>query len=317
MKEYTYSVARVRARESALLTGQDIETLMASEDYAAAIRVLRDKGYTAEETDNSLTDAAEQSMWEFLSEIADDEILRVLRMPVDYHNLKASVKSVFSDRDGRDLLKIGGNTDGEVIYEGVKNRDYNEFAQRLAAAADEAVTLLLRTQDGQLCDIVIDKAMIDAMCAAARESGDEFLIKYTQMQADFINLRTAFRCARTEKGESFIDHALYRGGSLDIDSMIKAASGGTDSFLDYIENTRYSDFAETIRTSAASFERMCDDKLTELMRTAKYDCFSAAPIIAYVHAKKTELKAVRLILSAKRNRLNDELIRERVRRLYV
>ncbi len=317
MKEYTYSVARVKAKETYLLTQQDIEQLLAAEDYAAALRLLRDKGYTASENDGSLPDNEEQRMWNFLSEIADTDLLRILRMPVDYHNIKASVKSVFSDLDGTDLVRYGGNIDGIDVYNGIKARDYNGFPKKLADAADEAMTLLLRTHDGQLCDIAIDKAMLDAVCTAAEESGDGFLIRYTRMQADFANIKTAFRCALTGKSEAFIESAIYHGGSLNIDSMIKAASDGTDSLLGYVENTEYRHLADAMRTSAVSLERVCDNKLTELMQEARYDCFSQAPIIAYAHAKMTELETVRLILSSKRSRLDDKLIRERVRRLYV
>ena len=53
------------------------------------------------------------------------------------------------------------------------------------------------------------------------------------------------------------------------------------------------------------------------MDAARWDSFTAAPIIAYYYAKLTEIGAVRLILSGKRNQLEDNRIRERVPRTYV
>ena len=53
------------------------------------------------------------------------------------------------------------------------------------------------------------------------------------------------------------------------------------------------------------------------MNETKYDSFSVAPLIAYAYAKRTEHQIVTLILSAKRNGLEEDVIRERVRKLYV
>ena len=44
--------------------------------------------------------------------------------------------------------------------------------------------------------------------------------------------------------------------------------------------------------------------------------FSSAPILAYAHAKQTELDAVRLVIEAKRSQIDDDVIRERVPMLY-
>ena len=44
MKEYTYSIARVRAKEASLLTKQDIEQLISADGYETALRFARDRG---------------------------------------------------------------------------------------------------------------------------------------------------------------------------------------------------------------------------------------------------------------------------------
>jgi V/A-type H+-transporting ATPase subunit C len=41
------------------------------------------------------------------------------------------------------------------------------------------------------------------------------------------------------------------------------------------------------------------------------------PFIAYLFAKETEIRNVRIIMTGKINRLNDDLIRERLRLGYV
>ncbi|MGN0162791.1 MAG: V-type ATPase subunit [Candidatus Ornithomonoglobus sp.] len=307
MKDYTYSVARIRAKEASLLSKQDIEQLISAADYDEASRLLRDK--------NGI--ASEEELWQLLGGLADAEIIRVLRLPADYHNIKAAVKSVFSDTAAGELLFDNGTVDKNVIYEAVRTRDYDALDTELADTAETAMKLLLHTQDGQLCDLLIDKAQLAAVERAAKQTGDSFIIQYAGLTADLANLRTALRCALTERSRGFIENALYDGGSLNYNLLASAAEGGTEKLFEYVRGTAYSDGAQYMKSGAAVFEKWCDDRIMEFMDTAKYDSFSTAPIIAYAYAKSTEQKAVRLILSAKKNGLDNDIIRERVRRLYV
>ena len=55
----------------------------------------------------------------------------------------------------------------------------------------------------------------------------------------------------------------------------------------------------------------------ECVNKAKYTAFGIDPIIAYYVARDAEIKTVRIVLSAKINNLPADVIRERVRTLYV
>lgn len=312
MQDYTYSVARIRSKEKELLSEQDIELLINAQDYSDALRILRDKDY---ENDGSVAEDATRSLWEFLGELADEKILKLLRIPVDYYNIKVSVKSVFSDIDGTDLLSDYGTVDKSVIYNAVKSRNYSELPRNLRDTAENAMSLILRTQDSQLCDIDIDKAEHTELWQAAKESDDDFIKRYVSLKIRFADLKTALRCAIMGKSEGFTERALSDKSELDIHQLAKAAENGRDALVEYLESNGEGEAAAVMRKSAVTFEKWCDDKIMALMKEVRYDSFGSAPIIAYAYAKTAEIKAVRLILSAKRNRL--ENIRERVRELYV
>lgn len=307
MKDYTYSVARIRAKEASLLSKQDIEQLISAADYAEAIRLLRDK--------NGI--ASEDELWQLLRELADAQTIRILQIPADYHNIKAAVKSVFSDTDAAELLIDNGTEDKNLIYEAVRTREYNMQDTELAAAAEAAMKLLLQTQDGQLCDLLIDKAQLAAAERAAKETGDSFIIQYAAITADLANLRAALRCSLTDRSRSFTENAIYDGGTLNYSSLVSAAEGGQERLLEYMRDTAYSDGEQYVKKGASEFEKWCDDRIMTFMDTAKYDSFSAAPIIAYAYAKTSEIKTIKFILSAKKSGFDNDTIRERVRRLYV
>ena len=319
MKEYTYSVARVRAREATLLTRQDIDQLLGIDGYEAALRLIRDRGYRSREDADAeeITAAARRELWDFVAELAGEDVLRILRLPIDYHNIKASVKAVFTGIDASDLLMENGTAGAELIYDCVKRREYGELEPHIAQVCEEALSLLLRTQDGQACDIYVDKAMLAAMDEAAGESGDSFIRGYADLYIDTANLKAAYRCAVAERGYAFIENAVYAGGTLNARELISAASLGLEALYEHLAATRYAGCVEAMKAGAAPFEKWCNDERMRFMDAARWDSFTAAPILAYFHAKETEIAAVRLILSGKRNQLEDNRIRERVPRTYV
>lgn len=319
MKEYTYSVARVRAREASLLTRQDVDSLLSAVDYESALRLIRDRGYRSHDGADSeeIIAAARRELWDFVSELAGEDVLRVLRLSADYHNVKASVKAAFSGVDADGLLLEGGTVPGEFIYDCVKKREYADLDPRLAEVCEGAMALLLRTQDGQACDICIDNALLAELERTAKESGDGFIRRYADLQADTANLKAAYRCALAGRSLSFIENAVYDGGTLNARELELAAAQGVDALCDAVAPTPYGGCVEAMKQGAAALEKWCADELTRLMDEARWDSFSCAPILAYFHAKSTEIAAVRLILSGKRNQLAENMIRERVPRTYV
>ncbi len=52
-------------------------------------------------------------------------------------------------------------------------------------------------------------------------------------------------------------------------------------------------------------------------KEAKRVNFGPEPIIAYIIAKETEIKIIRIIMVGKINKVATEVIRERLRELYV
>jgi V/A-type H+-transporting ATPase subunit C len=161
--DYIYSVARVRAREASLLKKSDLERLIAAEDFDEALKFLSDKGYDASGgIDETIASDARETN-EFLAEIADDKIMDIIRLPIDYHNVKAAVKAVFSDVSADGLMLSGGSVGADTIYESVKKREYGALGEELSDAAIAAMSLLRKTQDGQLCDIQLDNALLCSM----------------------------------------------------------------------------------------------------------------------------------------------------------
>ena len=69
--------------------------------------------------------------------------------------------------------------------------------EHLREAAHEAFETLLHTQDGQLCDVILDRAALNAILAAAKRSGSDLLESWAERKVVAADMKTAVRCART------------------------------------------------------------------------------------------------------------------------
>ena len=54
-----------------------------------------------------------------------------------------------------------------------------------------------------------------------------------------------------------------------------------------------------------------------MMKEAKMIPFGGEPLLAYIYAKETEIKVVRIIMVGKLNNIAEEVIRERLRDIYA
>ena len=322
-KDYTYAVARIRGRELSLFGQPVMEHLLACKTCGEALRFLADKGWGSPEkplTEENVLEEETRKTWDLISEmIKDMSVFDVFRIADDYHNLKAALKLAYvqSGIDRSRVYVTGGRIEPELIEKAALERDFSALPKDMRGAAAEAQDTLLHTGDGQLCDIILDRASLEAVYAAGQESGDEVLKKYAELTVAAADIRIAVRCGKVGKSLDFIRRALADCGGIDTEALAHAALSGTESVAGYLEGTAFSPAAEALRKSPAAFEKWCDDLIIDYIRPQKYNPFTLGPLAAYILARRNEIKCVRMILTGKQNELADDMIRERLREMYV
>ncbi len=323
-KQYAYAVARIRTKEMSLLNGAFVEQLLAAGDEEECLRLLADKGWSLpsgageENKGEALLQSEREKTWALMEELVEDiHVLDVFRLETDYQNLKACIKANFMNQDPREYFLSGGNQDPEKIARAVAEKDWESLPETMRRPAEEAFQLLLHTRDGQLCDVVLDRAALESILEASQNSPSEVLRLYGEEKVAAADIKIAVRCCRMKKSPDFIHRALASCSTLSVDALGKAAAEGEEALLDYLSHTPWAEAAEALKVSFSAFEKWCDDRLMEKIRPQKYNPFTVSPLAAYVLARETELRTVRVILSGKRNSLPEEFIRERVREMYV
>lgn len=318
--DYLYAVANIRANEVSLLTEADLEQLINAPDYKKAAAILADKGYSVtDDTDYSkMLDREITKTWNLLTEVAPDaEPLNAFIIKNDFQNLKAALKSEVTEHDAVNYIVSPSVVDGEELMNMIKERRFDDLPGFMAAAARKAYDTIISTDNGQLCDIIIDKACLEAVMMFSKQAGDETLTEYAEIFVMSADLKTAYRAIKTGKGRGFLETAICGSDKCRREDLISAALSGEDAFFEYLNDKGLGEYAETLKNSPSSFEKFCDDSVMKTMKKAKYTAFGISPLAAYFFARMTEIGCVRIILSAKFNGSSAEVIRERMRELYV
>lgn len=319
--DYIYAVARIRAKELLCFGSPALEQLMACKTYEECLRMLNEKGWgngSANQTPESLLEEERSKTWAQLRELVEDmSVFDVFLYANDYHNLKAAIKENYAPSHGADIYNPNGTIDPAVFRRAAEKHDFSALPAEMGAAAEEAMSALRETGDGQLCDVIIDKAALEAILKAGKTSDDPLLEFYAEHTVATADIKTAVRCQKTGKSLDFIQRALAECDTLDVSLLAQTAVESFEAITAYLTRTDYAGAADALVQSASAFERWCDNRLIEKIRPQKYETSTIGPLAAWLLARENEIKTVRILLSGKRNGLSDDAIRERLREMYV
>ena len=319
--EYTYAVARIRALESSLFSGTEIERLLACSDEEQCLQLLSEKGWgdaTGSMDASAMLKREEEKTWEVIRDVAPDlSVFDVLSYSKLYHNLKAAIKEVCTEVENKNIFYDDCSIPGPEMLQIVRNKEFHRLPGNMGETAAEAYDTLLHTRDGQLCDIIVDRAALDAIYEAGQTAEDEIIKNYAESTVAIADIKIAVRSQKTGKSLEFMKRAMAPCNSVNVDQLSKAAVSGLDAVRDYLLGTSYAEGAAALEESPSAFERWCDNRMMETIRPQKYNSFSVGPLVAYVLARENEIKTVRIILTGKQNEFPDEAIRERIREMYV
>lgn len=319
--DYAFSVAKIRANENRLLTGAQVNSLVDESSFERVAASLHSLGWLENEKDVDISKAVKaqnKMLWNILREsVPNKEELKVLTILNDFFNVKAALKCMLTEQDPEKLYTEPTSLDLEKLTESIKAHSFERLEGTLGECAKEAYEAACRTESGQSADIIIDSAALSFLLNEAKNSKSELLTEIFEFICDSTNMKIAFRCAKTNKDISFCEAAIAPCARLDRKKLCESTVKGEKELYAYLETTAYSKGAALLSKSTTAFEKWCDDTVTEISKKAKYIFFGFEPIAAYYFAKTAEIKTVRVILSGKKSGVPAEIIKERVRALYV
>ncbi len=317
--EYIYAVARIRAKELSLFSTQTMERLMGTKSDAECVKLLKELGWGSYDTTaDGIFTAEREKIWQLMGELVEDlSVFDVFLYENDYHNLKAAIKQACLKGEVPNIFLKRGTVPVNLIRQAVNEKNFTLLPPAMQACAEEAYELQLKGGDSQMCDVVIDRAALDAIYATGKASEEEIFAAYAEQKVAAANINIALRGSRLRKGREFFAKALAPCDTLNVFKLAEAAVANEEAVFGYLENTVYADAIDKIKESSSAFECWCDNRMMAKIKPQKYNAFGIGPLAAYILARENEIKSVRILLTGKRNGLAEEKIRERLREMYV
>lgn len=320
---YTNSIAR--SLENSLLGSEKITRMVFADSYEDALKVLAESGFGGGITDGgyeAMIKAEEDKLAQFMSTSKPGKGVESFTVRNDYHNAKALMKAKYGHIDDISaMLAPKGNIDVDELKDAVMNDEYNALPPYMAQALKD-VDYAYATSGAtpKFIDERIDKAMYAHAIQIARAGKTDSIIRYWTIEIDYANVSAFLRCRLMNRGEKYFRAGFIDGGSISVDVFESLYEEPSESFY---ERMKYTDVAHGIAeyvNSGGSFARLeaCKDNVQlQIFKQDRYNLFCVAPVAGYYIAKKSEIKAVRMIAILLKINADKALIKERLREFYV
>lgn len=328
--DYSYATAYLRARELKLLDKNRIDRMLEATKVEEAYRILAEAEYGMNNESiksvfdfEALLSEEMKKTYALLLEIGPHaEVVEAFQKRYDYFNVKVLLKAELSNQDVPPILLDTGLIDMDELVRIVRERNYVQLEQIMQDAIAKVYDVFSKTGDSQIIDLILDKALYQQFYVDLKDIKNKFINKLADIIMDITNIKMFIRLKALNKPLEFIKKVLLEGGLIDKELYFNNVGTPTEDFLNAIESTEYS---ESIQKSLnnkeneniQTLERVLDDYLMTYMQQAKHITLGIEPFIAFLFAKEAEIKNVRIILTGKINGLSNDLIRERLRLVYV
>ena len=324
--DYLCLSAQIRSMERNLLDRARMERMLDAPTDADAVRILTEVGYEAFDpaSDSALNAALLHRREELFDQLyryaPEGEIIDVFKLKYDYHNLKAVLKS--RGGDVSHLLVDAGRVKAAELQRRYRESGAWDFLpSAMAEAAKEGQRVLAETGDPQRSDAVVDRAYFAEMLHMAEDTKCAYLVDYIRATVDAANLRSIVRTLRMGRTPAFLKEFLFPGGTVSVDTCLKAAVNGEveQTYRTTVLRAAAQAGKEAVETggSLTAFEKLCDDAVLAQAGKARRIPFGVEVVIGFVAAREAEVSNVRIIMAGRMAGISGDTIRERLRESYV
>ncbi|KEH99620.1 V-type ATP synthase subunit C [Clostridium botulinum] len=328
---YVQAVPRIRAVENKLLDKAKIQRLLDSTSASEAFKVLKETSYglimgeiKRPEDYEIVLNKELKKLYFFMYEISPQkDLIDIMCIKYDYHNIKVLLKSKILQKDFKEILMPIGTINVNNLTNWILNEEYKELPELMKESIKKSMYEFKEDNDPQKIDTIIDKYLYMDMLMRAKRLDNCYILKFLKINIDLANIRTLVRVKKQNKSRKFLENVLIDGGSIQLEELLDIYNLNIESISSKIQYTDYVDvirvgIEEYIKTENLKvFERLCDNFIMNFIKDAKYISFGPEPLISYILAKENEIKIIRIIMVGKLNNIDPQVIKERLREIYV
>ena len=199
--DYGRSDVTVRVLEKRLLTKNRLERMIEAGSPDDVLKQLGETEYSHNMADIKDSRSYEkilrretERVFSLVREMSNDsEIVDILSIKYDYHNLKVLLKSKLSGRDFTDLLMDAGTVKASRLKQKFEIQNYEDLPEEFIEAIDEVEKDFAENNDPQKIDLIVDKYYYKHLSKIASKIDVEIMRDYVSGLIDFQNIITLLR----------------------------------------------------------------------------------------------------------------------------
>lgn len=295
MNSYAYAVGKIRALEKRLLPKSHLERV-AETPLEGVATELKDTVYFRESIGEkglfSLLRNERRVTYDLTEKLLENSSLStILRLRCDIHNLKLLLKKEIDSSISTDFSPSGAISP-PLLEKAIHNKAFLQIPFYFREIAKKSIALFQAEGIKQL-EQFLEKEMWKIILSKSKEIKNIFLEEFLKMQIDFLNIK------------NFPD-IFIPGGKLRKELFKEEKSVLEKKILLFYP-----------RLDPEDLEKSTDNLLTDYLKKAKTYSFGIEPLIAYLFAKESEAKNIKLLLLGKLNNINPSILKENLRETYA
>lgn len=219
-EDYVYGSTRVRIFEKRLLSKAEMNRFLQAGSWEEGLAILKASPYgnRMDAQEESFIGTLQAEKARLLSELEEaipgSSLLRLISLPDLYHDLKVLVKIELLGQDLSYLLvdvpEVNLQELATYLARPEENPRQTDLQKTLALVCQD----FAQHQDPERTEIILDKALCEAMLTWAKQSESDMIVDWVVEQIDFENLDIFLRMHHVGRDPQWFDFAFIPGGRL-------------------------------------------------------------------------------------------------------
>ena len=315
---WRFAAGRIRSLEVNLFRKSGLDRLFHAEELQDLRLLLQEHRYPQDDFAEALK-KERIAVYDLLQEIAPQDAYRVaLLVFADVHNLKFMLKENLKDSSKRSfdemshLLMKPSLADPAQVYELISGVGDKSAAQPwITELIDLGEKAYYDTYEVAAIDRALDKKAHMIAAELADDLGNDWFIRYFALQRDLINLETFFRVRHRALSETTYKESLLPEGLISEQEWQELYGAEDERISEVLNKVGYGVFEPYLETygasgEAARFVRDRDQVLIDHIESGRHFLSGPELTLSYVLAREFEIKNLRIVDAAIRNRLHLE-----------
>lgn len=319
---YIYAGTRSKALENQLLSETQVERLLSAKSVDEVSTVLQDTFLApllSSDQKIDITKALDIYIKEAKTTIESiapfPEVLDILWLKYDYHNLKTIIKGKRLDLDVEDIRSKcfeAGKYSLDDLIKGHEDGTLGRFNNHFAAAAEKGKAA------GHVfeIDLAMNEYYFKTIKNIALNSKDAFIQSYVVLLIDLFNIKASLRAIiidGIDTKDVFVAGGTFSRKNLEKKKDILDSLRRIGSEKDW--DTAIADYDKT--SDHTLLEKSTDEYVSTFLKAQSTQVFSPAPLFAYFSMLKTNAQIIGAVIASKRAGVSEKELRTILRRVYT